>query len=446
MTSDDDDKKHKKLPTKVHSKVFRHGRSQSSSRLVKSSRVGPLHNLDDQVTSPLTSDSNSESRNRFGRSKSSDSLASRRNDSSRRIAPMSSVRMSRSQVRLPKHSPSTRLSHISASKHHKMKHPVIQLDQEDTDEDEQENQRHSDSSYEDVAESVTSSTATQKDEYKPFLLPNAPAPPKLSTETVVAIAGDNSPPKQQHVESMHNLTGSNLFESPPKVTSWADLHRVSSRKSNEMTPSTHSSAMATTSPTTRTQQRLWIQRQNMEEAMADNSTLVSPEKKREFERITKEYINVRKYTNPVIDSIDRIRNLRSDTHMITMKLNNPKQRHSSADVEGLSQSLPKRISSLSATTLNSMAELNLEDNPYNDDWHKDITSNSAATAAAIGTIPYLLNKIWKEGWKDSSEVLSASPSEGEQSISSQALQAQQQLNAGSRQRLQTPAMNRIKIV
>jgi hypothetical protein len=443
MVSDDDDKKPKKPPAKVHPKVFRHGRSLSSSRLVKTSRIGPLHNLEEEIASPPTSDSTSDSKEKFNRSKSSDSLASRRTDSSRRVAPLSTIRVSRSQTKMAKHSPSARLSHIAGSRHQRAKEPVIQLDQDETDDDDQEDQRHSDSSYEDVPDSVTSSTATQKDEFKPLLLPNSPAPPKLSTETVVAIAADSSPPKQQHGETLHSLSGPTLMGSPPKATSWADLHRVSSRKSNEVSSPT--STIMASSPTTRTQQKLWLQRQNMEEAMADSSTVLSPEKKREFERITKEYINVRKYTNPVIDSIERTRTLRSGVPRAVVLLNDPKHRNTSAEVEGLSQSLPKRVTSLSATTLNSMANLNLEDNPYNDSWHKDITSHSAATAAAIGTVPYLLNKIWNEGWKDFSEV-STTPSEESQSISSQALQAQQQLSAGSRQRAQAPGMNRIKIV
>lgn len=442
MASEEEEKKPKRLPPKIHSKVMtRHGRSLSSSRLAKTNKLGPLHHVDED--SPPTSDS-SEAKEKFRRSKSSDSLTSRRNDSSRRIAPMSAIRVSRSQTRMTKHSPSSKLAPLMvrhAHAAHRAKDPVIELEQEDTDEDEQENHRHtaSDSSYEDVPESVTSSTVTtQKDEFKPSLLPNLPAPPKLSTETVVALAADSSPPKQ-HAD----LTSTSI---PLKATSWADLHRAASKKSpNE--PSSPTSATSAVSPTTRTQQKLWLQRQNMEGAVTDGSALLSPEKKREFERITKEYINVRKYTNPIIESIERIRTVRVGAST-NLPLHNPKQRRTSVEIEGLSQSLPKRVTSLSATTLNSMADFNLEDNnPYNGSWHKDITSNSAATAAAIGTVPYLLQKIWTEGWKDPSiPEETTTPDEDGSCISSQALRAQQQLNAGSRQRLQSPGMNRIKIV
>jgi uncharacterized membrane protein YebE (DUF533 family) len=43
-----------------------------------------------------------------------------------------------------------------------------------------------------------------------------------------------------------------------------------------------------------------------------------------------------------------------------------------------------------------MSDLRLDDLTHS----KNITANTAGSAAGIGTVPYLLNKIWSEGWHD----------------------------------------------
>lgn len=59
---------------------------------------------------------------------------------------------------------------------------------------------------------------------------------------------------------------------------------------------------------TRTQQKLWLQRENslldLPSASGNNSN--NPQLRRDFERVSREYVNVRRFSNPCVESVKRV--------------------------------------------------------------------------------------------------------------------------------------------
>lgn len=82
---------------------------------------------------------------------------------------------------------------------------------------------------------------------------------------------------------------------------------LTSLPSKDGTPNNFNSFIknSNTNIETRTQQKLWLQR---ESSLLDLSMLNSsnPQIRREFERMSREYLNARRFSNPVIDSVKRI--------------------------------------------------------------------------------------------------------------------------------------------
>lgn len=59
---------------------------------------------------------------------------------------------------------------------------------------------------------------------------------------------------------------------------------------------------------TRTQQKLWLQRENslLDVSQLQNSPPVNPHVRREFERVSREFVNVRRFVNPLTDAVRRV--------------------------------------------------------------------------------------------------------------------------------------------
>lgn len=210
---------------------------------------------------------------------------------------------------------------------------------------------------------------------RPALLKGSKSiPPQVSTETVVALS-DASPQPLGKADSSTDLHQSQFFD-----------------KSDASSPDARFSA-------TRTQQKLWLQR-DLNFVSPSSSVILSSEQRRDLERIAKEYMSIKKYASPYLESLDRISIRQRQSHSSAI----PKSgRPNDVSGSGLSQSLPKRVSSLSATTLNK----------------QDL--NSPPPAASSTTISMLLNKLWLD---DGTADRSPSP----QSISSQAQAANANLN------------------
>lgn len=234
------------------------------------------------------------------------------------------------------------------------------------------------------------SESESESEWKPSILLQSPAPrPQLTTETVLAVS-EMSPSNEVFPRS----SGSNGSDSDMKSTF--------------LDKSASSADLRTT--TTRTQQKLWLQRDlnlpHQQHQSSLSSLLLTTEQRREFERISKEYQSVRNFYSPVVGSLERLKNDRfkigQNNNMIPKTRKGNKQSNGSSSnnnlsgssrsgsptssdyySSGLSQSLPKRVSSLSATTLKSPTT------PSNT-WH-------AVSPTYSSNIAYLLNRMWMEG-------------------------------------------------
>lgn len=215
---------------------------------------------------------------------------------------------------------------------------------------------------------------------------SSPVHPQLSNETVLAVAAgstslaesalaspgfgaDNNSTSVTKSHFLDNISGTVKYSnggSPIRTLR-------SGRASAPILSRTQSSSGAvedairrlppTNSPSfTRTQQKLWLQRESMDHQSPETAEQMNlVERKKEDERITKEYQNVIRYTSPLQDSLQRIRRSRGRN----APLNNPKRSDAKAAEQrknalnrvsderlGLSQSLPKSSKlSLSETTI-----------------------------------------------------------------------------------------------
>lgn len=219
----------------------------------------------------------------------------------------------------------------------------------------------------------SSSSSASAAEWKPSFVLNSPAPkPQLTTETVVAVS--DMSPSQEYFPTPRS-SNQHQYDSEPafldKTTSTADLR----------------------STTTRTQQKLWLQRDLNPPQHPSSSMLLTTEQRKEFERISKEYMSIRNFFSPVVSSLERLQHRQTHGHSMipksrkSNKLKPGSSAGSPVDPSGLSQSFPKRVNSLSATTLKSPST------PSNT-WH-------TASPTYTSNIAYLLNRMWTDDGSDS---------------------------------------------
>jgi hypothetical protein len=96
------------------------------------------------------------------------------------------------------------------------------------------------------------------------------------------------------------------FKAGPDLALTALSKKDSPTSSNGNTTNNFNSFIRHSNPNieTRTQQKLWLQR---ESSLLDLSMLNSsnPQIRREFERISREYLNARRFSNPIIEAVKR---------------------------------------------------------------------------------------------------------------------------------------------
>lgn len=406
----------------------------------------------------------------FKRSKSNENLATRR--SQVRLAPLKQVK---SHAR------------ISGLKRASSGVSVIALDQQPTDEKARRKQpaatagnnrriskfhvpgddEDDEDDYEDTDEDAPASAAakdknalkaksetTLRDEtddpgLKPPLHKAALAPPQISNETVVAVSSpesaateiphfsDNhangqassaSTPESHNSSAESGFAFKSIFDDNNK-SSWVDLERMSkgsSLGSNGSTGSQSSPKSAKSGLTTRTQQRLWLQRQKSIDpdfassglpdgqsndgrksiltmsgwSLGEHGVQLTTDQRKVIDRIGKELNSIRRFGSPLAESVDRCRTLRKGVETVPL-LVPPKRSLITAESasQGLSQSLPKRATSLSATTLDKLADSSNSGSPSS----RKRTTNGIG-AADMGAVPYLLSRMWSEGWQDKEDA------------------------------------------
>ena len=306
--------------------------------------------------------------------------------------------------------------------------------------------------------------------FKPVMIRNSLCPPQISTETVVAVAtpgsehsfrssSTSSSPTKNSKQAEEEVIKSKFLDSSPMLVPNNPIKHRSSwihHEANETPPAHYREAQDTT---TRTQQRLWLLRESIDHPPSENSILYTVEQRREFERVTKEFLTLRKFVNPLTESVERLRTVRvsnNNATVGTIPLVNPKQRRSSAGSppEAELENSFKRVSSLSAITLNNLVQQQQQHEqhqqhksqqlqliqqqqqsspasspPNNTTWHsRDVTESTAGSAAAeIRSATYLLHRLWKEGWSDPERQQPNGEAAAANGISSQAQQVQQRL-------------------
>ncbi|CAN6606625.1 hypothetical protein TRVA0_003S01750 [Trichomonascus vanleenenianus] len=248
-----------------------------------------------------------------------------------------------------------------------------------------------------------SGTQKQQPLRLPSFIRNSPIPPpQISTETVVAVSDPyGSPPPRDGThrstppESELNLKSRFIDSRTP----------ASSSITGEETPQKPGLQRSVSYSTTRTQQKLWLQRESVDHQQASPHYL-TPEQRREFERIGKEYLSVLKYSSPLAEAIQRIRvdRVQNSNGPIPLAKRGIRHQYSLSSTSGesaLSQSLPKRVNSLSATAVNSLFDsMDRSKSEEESTWHKDSPSLSNSVEAPMNSVTHLMSKLWTEGWQD----------------------------------------------
>lgn len=111
----------------------------------------------------------------------------------------------------------------------------------------------------------------------------------------------------QHHSSNESSSMSSYKAKEPSGVSFASR---TPRESMNGTPNNFSQFLKTNNSNieTRTQQKLWLQRENslldLPSASGNNSN--NPQLRRDFERVSREFVNVRRFANPCLESVKRV--------------------------------------------------------------------------------------------------------------------------------------------
>lgn len=112
-------------------------------------------------------------------------------------------------------------------------------------------------------------------------------------------------PQQQH--NSHSLANSN--ESSSMLSFRAEpIRRDQLLMTGLPSPGNRRGDTPLGSIETRTQQKLWLQRENslLDISAMKATTAVTPQARREFERVSREFVNVRRFVNPLSDAVKRV--------------------------------------------------------------------------------------------------------------------------------------------
>lgn len=311
---------------------------------------------------------------------------------------------------------------------------------------------------------------------------DSPAQPQISNETVLAIApgsaslsdsasstsGFGTPNHSTSITKSHFLDGSSSNKtsttspvrtlrsgkfSAPVLSRTQSSFGIMEDASKRMPPTSSASF-------TRTQQKLWLQRESMDQQAVESIENMSfAERKKEDDRITKEYINVTRFANPLQDALKRVQRARNQNAPIHNPKRIPAKNNGqlkkvgsrvSDDRLGLSQSFPKSSSlSLSETTITVPHGLQGQSSTLESDearygqkkpapkifesqinWHVLKSGESFY----LSDFPSALSRLWTIPFEDPSEAAEnakvesiGSRKNSSPSILAQAQQAQQQM-------------------
>lgn len=220
----------------------------------------------------------------------------------------------------------------------------------------------------------------------------APTPPQISTETVVSVTSA--------------VDMANALNSLSSKSQFVDEGDFVSRAMNHSHSAVDLKGIVGANPL-RTQQKMLVRQQ---QSHSSHSAMPeSVEARRGYERAVKEYINARQLASPVKAAL-----IRTATRGIT-RLTPVPQSAPNAGSTGEGTDSQLNIASLSATTVDEMAGLTIDD-------HKNTPSGQAQHMSN-----YLLLNLWNEGWTDPEKVnIDASQTED---IQSQAQKVYQRISA-----------------
>lgn len=221
----------------------------------------------------------------------------------------------------------------------------------------------------------------------------APTPPQISTETVVSVTS-----AVDMANALNSLSSKSQFVEEGDFVSRAMTHSHSAIDLK---------GIVGANPL-RTQQKLLV-RQQQSHSTHGLSMPEAVEARRGYERAVKEYINARQLASPVKAALLRAVNRGTTrTTPVPHTLANPGSTGEASDSQ-------LNIASLSATTVDEMAGLTVDD-------HKNTFSGQAQHMSN-----YLLLNLWNEGWTDPEKVnVDASNTED---IQSQAQKVYQRISA-----------------
>lgn len=224
----------------------------------------------------------------------------------------------------------------------------------------------------------------------------APTPPQLSTETVVSVTSAVDMADALNVQSTKSQfveEGDFISRAVNRSHSATDLQGIVGRN------------------LLRTQQKL-LMRQHQSHSMQSTPLPENAEARRGYERAVKEYINSRQLQSPVQASLRRVaaRGYARSTAV-------PAQPSAGGSTgEGADAQL--KIASLSATTINEMVGLTVDD--------QETLQSFSSPAQHMSN--YLLLNLWNEGWTDPEKIDVDAPAAGDD-IQAQAQKVYQRISA-----------------
>ncbi len=157
-------------------------------------------------------------------------------------------------------------------------------------------------------------------------------------------------------------------------------------------------------PVNRTQQRLWLQRENSIMDLSNQASRLSLysystniQDKMEFERLSREYLTVRRYWNPVVKSLKR--NRKRQCNVDTIPLSNNVARKLRNSQMALSYKSMGRINSTNNKDSQppSSSEMTIQPS-FNSSKYSSKNSKLVKTGAQSET-QFILTAMWLEGWK-----------------------------------------------
>ncbi|KAI5778413.1 TORC1 subunit TCO89-domain-containing protein [Geopyxis carbonaria] len=261
---------------------------------------------------------------------------------------------------------------------------------------------------------MPSTTMIQAHQFKPNV-PTRPLSPQESGDPVTA-TNITTPSTSHHpVTPAHSLPSS---QEQPLTSRFLHLSASSGtdsapKRTSLETPlprseSTYSITSSTVAPS-RTQQKLWLQRASSHAELtphhaqaisavpastSDVEWLIQPSRaEKEFERVAREYMNVRRFKNPLADGIDRIRDKAGARRVIPRRTASGDAAAGNGNM-GLSQSLKEAGEVRRGNRRETITQGSKDDSSVD---NRGIGGESAERGAGINQVETLLRRMWTKG-------------------------------------------------